>query len=225
MPFPFSGDELYGQHVHVTLAQAPSARTVHADVLHTGGVRHALATDRRHHPAHQHAWRISRRRARVHRSRGLAQRRASVADARGPRVARASGEGRGSRRTSCRSTKPSTSPSCSLSATRSIDSSARRSVGAFEPMRRARRSTTLRSTTRHRRRRRPRVQRSAPEPDRRPARPVVPPDEEPDRRRLLHVPRRACSRSWDIPATPRWPASPRATCESTDRVINCVAWP
>ena len=78
--FPFAGDELYGQHVHLTLAQAPGGRTVRAGLLHAGRVRHAVAADRRDHSADRHARRGRRRRARVHRPRRLAERRAPAAD-------------------------------------------------------------------------------------------------------------------------------------------------
>ena len=96
--FPFAGDELYGQHVHVTLAQAAGDGPVRAGVLHAGRIRHAVAPHRRDHPGHQ------RRQARshagvpgVHRSRRLAERRASGAGARGLAWLETAGAGRGIR--------------------------------------------------------------------------------------------------------------------------------
>ena len=48
--FPFSGDELYGQHVHGTLAQSAPTGPVHPDVLHTWRIHNAGAPHRRDHP-------------------------------------------------------------------------------------------------------------------------------------------------------------------------------
>ena len=128
--FPFAGDELYGQHVHVTLAQTPRAGPYApafftpaeyatlsrlTDVIipptDTPGavgagvpeyIDRVVSLNAEHQPLVRAglAWLERRRR-------------------------------HGSRRTSWSLEKPSTSPSCSRSATKSIASSARRSGGGF----------------------------------------------------------------------------------------------
>ena len=150
--FPFSGDELYGQHVHATLAQTPA----------TGPYTPAFFTPAEYAtlsrltdviiPPTDTPGASARRRARVYRSRGLAERRASAPRACGLAWLEQQAQDRFSQDLLVARTKPSTSRSCSRSATRSIASGATRRAGGFEPTRRAASSITSRSPTGRRRR-------------------------------------------------------------------------
>ncbi len=72
--FPFSANELYGQHVHPPMQAAPQdgkpGTPVVAAVLHPGAVAGGLPLDRPHHSPDRYTGRSGGRRSAIYRSGG-----------------------------------------------------------------------------------------------------------------------------------------------------------
>ena len=185
--FPFAGDELYGQHVHTSLAQAPSAAP-YAPAFFTPAEYATLSrlTDVII-PATDDARRGRRRRARVHRSRGDAERRTSTVDARGTGVARGTGEDPFLTRFSVAGgIRAHRHPAAGQ---RQMDRQRREALEARFRREPQGKTVYYAAVTDRDYPARPSSLTSA-RVGRGPSRPVLPPHQEPDRRRVLHVPHR-----------------------------------